>query len=146
MKKIIYTIIFIAILTGCTNEKMICTRKDNDNGIISKDEYSLKYDKDKLEQYILTSTYEFNDLYTNDEIEEQKKSAEKTCDYFKEESNNHVECKVELKNRIITVKVSTDLKNIDPDAFENIMFVPLKDLNNKKETKKMYKNAGFTCK
>ncbi len=146
MKKVILTILFIIVLTGCSNEKMVCTKKENDNGIISKDEYTLKYDKDKLQQYKLVSTYEFNDMYTEEEINEQKKKAEETCEYFKEESNNNVKCILNIKNRTITVEVSTDLKNIDKDSFENLMFVPLDDLNNKKETKKMFKNAGFTCK
>lgn len=145
MKRKILTLLILIILTGCSNDKMVCTKKGNDQGIKSKEEYILTYKKDKIDEYKLISTYEFNDLYTEEEIEEQKKSVEKTCDYFKEESDSKVKCKINIKNRIITVEVSTDLKNIDEDTFENLMFVPLKELNNKKETKKMFKNVGYTC-
>lgn len=146
MKKLLILIIPILILTGCSKEKLTCTKKEKSNGYKSTEEYSLQYKKDKLTYYTYKTTYEFNEFYTEEEIKKEQEKVEEVCNYFKQESNNKVKCKIELKNKVLSIKMSLDISSISEDIFDNMMFLPLSEFNKEKEMKKMFKNTGYTCK
>ena len=146
MKKVLFLILFVFLLTGCQKDKLSCEKTVKSNGYTSSEIYQLKYSNDKLKDLKFVTEYKFNDFYTAEEIDSQYKTVLRSCNNFKEDSNDKIKCVPELKGKNIKVTITTNLNDIDEDTFENIMFVTLKELNNKNDTKKMFKNVGYTCK
>lgn len=149
MKSKILILLFILIIfTGCNKNQLICEKKAKNPGYTYNESYKLVYDEsgNNLKQINITMESVYNEHYTAEEIEEEYDEVVEYCDFYESASSKLVECRAKLNNSVITVNVKIKVEKISDDLFENMMYVTKKEINKRKEAKKMLENVGYTCK
>lgn len=137
----------MVVLTGCSKSELTCSKKSKNAGYVYDENYELIYDnnKENLKQINLTMKYNYNELYTEDEINEDYSDALEYCNFYESGSNKFIECDSTLDKDILTINVIIKVNKISDDLFEDMMYVTKNEVNNLNDTKKMLENVGYSC-
>ena len=90
--------------------------------------------------------YKFNELYTEEELKSEYSKVSEYCDVYNSGSRKIISCSSNLNKNVIKINLSTDVEKISDSEFEDIMYVTKDEINNIKDTKKLLKNVGYSCK
>ncbi len=144
MKKILMiSMLLVAItLTGCDNNRLVCTMEDNSiANIKSETEYTFSFKSDdKITNASMTTKVTLDGDYNNSTFisnySEMAKSAASTYN-----ETDGVSAAVTNKKNVITLKVKMEASQMNDTAIEEY------GLNlNKEQIKKEMEDAGYTCK
>lgn len=149
MKKIyIAFLLMVLFITGCSNDKLTCGKKSKEAGYDYSETYEFTYDKNgsNLSKVGLKIKSIYNEYYTDEEIDKEYNEILNYCELYELESDKKITCSAELKDRIITADIIIKVEDIDDEVFELMMYVTKEEINNRKNTKKMLENVGYSCK
>jgi len=137
MKKLLMIIIVILFLSGCGNNNLVCTRRENNKGSNVSEKYETSFDGDKIETVIWTSTTTVTG--TSIDINTVITSAEQISTIFN--GLEGVTSSVEARGNRVTV--TTTLNVFEMDDADIIRLSLFLERDTYKELKV---DSGFTCK
>ena len=145
--KFIILFFSLIIITGCDKTKLVCEKKEKNPGYDYYEQYEFLYNENgnELEKIKTKVEAKYNELYTEEEIEEEYNSVKNLCSLFDLSEQKYVDCNVEVNGNIITVDTLMKVEEISEESFNNFMYVTKEEVSNKKDTKKLLKNVGYTC-
>lgn len=145
--KIFVLLNFLLFFTGCNDNVLVCEKNEKKPGYDYKENYKLIYDQDgdQLKKINLLISFQYNEYYTMEEIEDEYDIATNRCTYY-EASSEKIKCSPSLENNQIKIDIVIKVEEISDSLFENIMYVTKNDLNILKESKKVLENVGYVCK
>lgn len=146
--KIIIFLLILVLFTGCNKSKMKCEKKEKNAGYTYNENYNFTYDKngENLQKINIEMKYNFNELYTSDELETEYDKVKEYCDFYNSSEENIISCSSSLNKNVIELIVGISVNKIDDSDFEDIMYVTKEEINNITNTKKMLENVGYSCK
>lgn len=145
--KLIFLFSFLFILTGCDKTKLVCEKKEKNPGYDYYEQYEFLYNEEgnELEKINFKVEAIYNEMYTEEEIQEEYNSVQSLCSLFDLSEKKYVDCKVVVNGNVITVDTTMKVAQISEESFNNFMYVTKDEVSNKKDTKKLLKNVGYTC-
>ncbi len=147
MRGKILIISLVLLITGCSKNELVCNKKTKNAGYDYQESYNLVYDDNSKLNYInLTLKSIYNEHYTDVEILDEYNEVYDYCDFYQSSSHKLIECKPDLDDNILTVKIKIKVNKIDDDLFEDMMYVTKEEISDIKKAKKMLENVGYSCK
>ena len=145
--RMIFLLFSLILITGCDKTKLVCEKKEKNPGYDYYEQYEFLYNGDgnELEKIKIKIEANYNELYTEEEIKEEYNSVKNLCSLFDLSEKKYVDCNVEVNGNIINVNTLMRVEQISEESFNNFMYVTKDEVSNKKETKKLLKNVGYTC-
>lgn len=144
------SLFFIALIlfTGCGKKNLTCEKKEKGTGYTYNEKYELIYNNNgvDLKKINVEMLYKFNELYTEEELKSEYSKVSEYCDVYNSGSRKIISCSSNLNKNVIKINLSTDVEKISDSEFEDIMYVTKDEINNIKDTKKLLKNVGYSCK
>lgn len=136
MKRIIFILIIILLVNGCTNNKIICYSKTNSDGIKIIQNYKLTYEEKEITEFIIQKKYVFEDItkYNTFKV---------LMDKYKEDVkslNNNISYTETSKNQKYSFKLTLDVSKTNNEELE---FLGLN--KNLSEFKKILEDQGLKC-
>lgn len=146
--KIIIFLLILVLFTGCNKSKMKCEKREKNAGYTYNENYNFTYDKngENLQKINIEMKYNFNELYTSDELENEYSKVKEYCNFYNSSEENIISCSSSLNKNVIEVIVGISVNKINDSDFEDIMYVTKEEINNITNTKKMLENVGYSCK
>ena len=137
MKKIILILIIILLVSGCSNNKIICYSKANSNEIKIVQNYKLTFKEKEITKFIIQKKYIFENI---EKYNTFKLLMDKYKENIKSLNNDNISYNDKSKNKVYSFKLIIDSTKVND---ENLEFLGLN--KNLKKFKKILEDQGLEC-